>query len=60
MPKDKQQSKQNFESLLVDLDDKTEHTIDPFGVTMNSNFAPSLYEAPTTKPLGLNFEKILK
>jgi len=34
-------------------------TFDPFAVTLHSNFAPSLYEAPSSKPIGLNFEKIL-
>jgi len=42
---------------MLDFEGKTD--IDPFGITMNSNFAPSLYEAPTSKPIGLNFEKIL-
>lgn len=34
---------------------------DPMAATFTSNLgAISLYEAPTSNPIGLNFEKILK
>ena len=48
----------DFDNFLTEM--KGGDTFDPFAVTLHSNFAaPSLYEAPSSKPIGLNFEKIL-